>query len=142
MLTNGTQTRKPAGMAPGWNHLRPGGCLVRECRPGNGRNGHLRLLALVHPLLLLPADTRSGIMGETGPVDNHIENPVKKGCNPAEAGIREHIQGGPQPGRPIYFAPYSNRAMKNLCLECQWYYRLGGVCQKPEWGWCKITRSR
>ena len=65
-------------------------------------------------------------MGETGPVDNHIENPVKKGCNPAEAGIREHIQGGPQPGRPIYFAPHSNRAMKNLCLGCYWYNYLGG----------------
>lgn len=30
----------------------------------------------------------------------------------------------------------------NLCLSCPFWNKLGNKCVKPEWGWCKITRSR
>ena len=28
---------------------------------------------------------------------------------------------------------------KNLCLSCFWWSK--GKCVKPDYGWCKITRS-
>ena len=32
---------------------------------------------------------------------------------------------------------------KNLCLDCWYYNKLKGKCEKPlNEGWCKITRSK
>ena len=105
MLVNGTQNLQLAGWAPGGVHLRPGGRAGRERRAGGGRKCHFRLLALDHPADLCETDPCVGIMGDNGPMDNYLENPVTKGWQLASAGIHEHFQGGPQPGRPLYIAP-------------------------------------
>lgn len=101
MLVNGTQNRKIAGRTPGGVHLPPGGRAVRECRPGPGRKGQFCLLALRDADRVYQPDKGECVTGDNRTVGAQTGNPVEKGCKLAIASIHEHIQGGPQPGRPI-----------------------------------------
>ncbi len=101
MIVNGTQNRKLAGWTPGGVHLLPGGRALRECRPGAGREGHVRLLAHHYPFRLHEPCAICGIMGDACPMGTIAEKSEKKGCKLAEASIHDHVRGRSQPDGPF-----------------------------------------
>lgn len=101
MIVDGTQNRKLAGWTPGGVHLLSGGCALRECRPGAGREGHVRLLAHHYLVGLHEPCAFGSVMGDICKMGFIAEKTEKKGCNLAEASINDHVRGRSQPDGPF-----------------------------------------